>query len=173
MKINLSSNNPLHHATPALVIGCCEDALGDLFASCDAQLDGSLQRLVANREFSGKLNGTRLIDTQGKLPAERLLLVGLGKQAGLDDQRFCQAAGTAVQALRGARVASFASALQLAGGGARLLETVCEGLLLGSYSFDQYKTKDLAERFLFEGMTLLLPQELSAGDAAARVARQM
>ena len=109
MKIEISTANPLEHATPALVIGCFEDAQDDLFTACDAALDGCLGRLAASREFSGKVNTTRLLHTLGKLPAERLLLVGLGKRAELDDERLRQAAGNAVQALRSARVASFAA----------------------------------------------------------------
>ena len=40
MKIDLSHDNPLKHATPALVIGCFEDHRDELFTACDAALDG-------------------------------------------------------------------------------------------------------------------------------------
>ncbi|BCS54362.1 leucyl aminopeptidase [Geobacter sp. SVR] len=167
MKIDVISTSPLKYATPALVIGCFEDGSDELFTACDAALDGCLSRLAATREFSGKLNSTRLIHTLGRLPAERLLLVGLGKRDALNDERLRQAAGNAVQALRAARVANFASALPLAGADTAL-EAACEGALLGSYSFDEYKTKDRAERFLFEGMTLLLPEGI-AGEGRTRI----
>jgi len=171
MKIDLSSASPLKYATPALVIGCCEDAKGELFTTCDKALDGCLGRLTASSEFTGKANTTRLIHTLGKLPAERLLLVGLGKKTGLDNERLRQAAGNAVQALRAARVASFASALHLSGSGDTALEAVCEGSLLGSYSFDEYKTRDRDERFHFEGMTLLLPKGITVKEGRARIDR--
>ena len=171
MKINVITADPLKHSTPALVIGCWEDANDGLFTACDAALAGCLGRLAANREFSGKVNTTCLLHTLGKLPAERLLLVGLGKQAELDDERLRQAAGNAVQALRSARVASFATALHLAGKPETALEAVCEGTLLGSYSFEQYKTKDKDVRFSFEGMTLLLPRGGNKKEAGARVER--
>jgi len=171
MKIELSSENPLKFAVPALIIGCFEDGADKLFSSCDSLLDGCLQRLSASREFTGKVNTSRLIHTQGKLPAERLLLVGLGKKSELDDERLRQAAGNAVQALRSARVAEFASALQLASGGETALETVCEGAILGSYSFDAYKTRDRNERFCFTGMTLLLPNGVSVIAARRGVER--
>ena len=169
MKIDLSSVTPQEYPTAALVIGCCEDARDELFTMFDAALDGCLERLAANREFSGKVNTKRLIDTLGRLPAERLLLVGLGKKAEVDDERLRQGAGNAVQALRAARVASFASALHLAVANDNALEVVCEGTLLGSYSFDQYKTKNKDERFSFEAMTLLLAGGTDVGDAGARV----
>jgi len=171
MKIDLSSVSPLKFATPALLIGCWEDSSDELFTSCDAQLDGCLQRLAASREFTGKVNTSRLVHTQGKLPSERLLLVGLGKKSELDDQRLRQAAGNAVQALRSARVAQFASALQLVCDGESALEAVCEGAILGSYSFDEYKTRDRDERFSFTGMTLLLPSGISVAAARRGVAR--
>jgi len=170
MKIDLSSENPLNFATPALIIGCWEDGADELFNRCDALLDGCLQRLAASREFTGKVNTSRLIHTQGKLPAERLLLVGLGRKSELDDERLRQAAGNAVQTLRSARVALFASALPLAGGDTAL-EAVCEGGMLGSYCFDEYKTRERAERFSFAGMTLLLPVGISVSAASTRIER--
>jgi len=171
MNINLLIANPLKHATPALVIGCWEDAVNELFIACDSALDGCLQRLATSREFSGKVNTSRLIHTQGKLPAERLLLVGLGKKSDLGDERIRQAAGNAVQVLRGARVASFCMALHLVGMPETALESVCEGALLGSYSFEIYKTRDRDERFSFAGMTLLLPKGANRKEAGARVER--
>lgn len=171
MKIDVSSVNPLHCITPALVIGCCEDAADELFIACDSALDGCLQRLTANREFTGKANTTHLIHTQGKLPAERLLLIGLGKKTDLDTNRLRQAAGHAAQALRGARIASFATALHPGGCEDAGLEAVCEGILLGSYSFDEYKTRDRDELFSFTGMTLLLPDGFTSREAESRIER--
>ena len=171
MRIDLSSANPLEHATAALIIGCFEDASDDLFSACDAALDGCLGRLAASREFSGKTATSRLLHTLGRLPAERLLLVGLGKRAELDDERLRQAAGTAMQALRSARVACFSSALHLATTLPGALEAVTAGTLLGSYAFEQYKTKDQDQRFGFEGMTLLLPGGADTGEAGVRIGR--
>lgn len=159
MKIALSQENPLHLATAALVIGCFEDAESDLIRICDAALDGCLARLAANKEFTGKPGTSRLLHTLGKLPAEQLLLVGLGKRGELDQERLRKAAGSAVQALRSARIATFSSALHLASTLPDALEAVATATLLGSYSFEWYKTKDKEERFAFETATLLLPQD--------------
>jgi leucyl aminopeptidase len=169
MKIDVLSAAPLKHRSASLVIGCFEDVHDELFTGCDSALSGCLKRLAATREFDGKVNTTRLIHTLGKLPAERLLLVGLGKKGELDDERLRQAAGNAVLALRGARVASFATALHLSGNPQTALEAVCEGSLLGGYAFEQYKTKDKDQHFSFEGMTLLLPKGITKRDAVTRV----
>jgi leucyl aminopeptidase len=171
MNIHLLNVNPLKHPVPALVLGCFEDSRSELFSQCDKALEGCLGRLAADKEFSGKVNSTHMIRTLGKLPAERLLLVGLGKTKDLDNERLRQAAGYAVQALRVARVASYASVLHLSGEPEASIEAVCEGTLLGSYSFDQYKTRDRDERFSFEEMTLLLPKGAGNRDERVRVDR--
>jgi len=171
MKIEIRSETPLQHASAALVVGCFEDAQDELYAALDGALDGCLARLAASREFTGKANSSRLVYTLGKLPAERVLLVGLGKRAELSGERLRQAAGSAMQALRGARVARFSSALCQAPL-PDALEAVATGSLLGAYAFEWYKTKDKGERFEgFETMTLLLPGESDAEAARARVER--
>jgi leucyl aminopeptidase len=171
MRIEVISAAPLKHPAPALVIGCFEDNRDSLFKACDDALDGCLGRLTDSREFSGKADSTHTIHTLGRLPTERLLLVGLGKRKELDDGRLRQAAGNAVQALRRSRTASFATALHLAGTSETALEAVCEGTLLGSYSFELYKTKDRNERFGFESMTVLLPKGITRKTATTRVER--
>jgi len=168
MKIEARSGSQLEYQGPALVVGCCEDDRGQLFAACDTALDGCLARLWTDREFIGKANSTRLIHTLGKLPCERLLLVGLGKRAELDGERLRKAAGNAVAALRAARVASFAWALP-EGGPLNALEAVCEGTLLAGYSFDQYKTKNREELFAFESLTALLTPGVDPDGARSRI----
>jgi len=40
MKIELSSANPLHYSTPALVIGCFQDDENEIFTGCNSAVDG-------------------------------------------------------------------------------------------------------------------------------------
>jgi leucyl aminopeptidase len=171
LKIELTSLTTLKHISPALVIGCFEDSRDKLFTDCNAALDGCLDRLSVSREFRGMLNTTSLIHTLGKLPAERLLLVGLGKKADLNDERLRWAASNSVQVLRSARVASFTTALHLVGKTENAIEAVCEGALLGSYRFENYKTKDGGERFYFGEMTLIIPKGINKSEAKAKVER--
>ncbi|QWV98903.1 leucyl aminopeptidase [Geomonas nitrogeniifigens] len=167
MRIEISSAQPLEYATPALVIGCFEDEQDRLHQACDSALGGLLGRLAQSREFTGKKGSTRLLHTLGRLPAERLVLVGLGKKKDLSAERLRQGAGTAVAALRGARVASFGSALHLAAPLHDAIDNATIGMLLGSYSFEQYKTKEKEERFGFDTMTVLLsPDQEAAGRQA-------
>jgi leucyl aminopeptidase len=171
MKIKINSANPLNYATAALVVGCFEDVKDDLYTACNAALEGCLGRLADSKEFTGKANTSHMLHTLGKLPAERLLLVGLGKNKEVNNERLRQAAGTAVQVLRTARVASFSSALHLSTPLPEALESVTVGTLLGSYAFEQYKTKEKDERFSFDEMTLLLTKAGGKKDAVAKVDR--
>ncbi|MBJ6799375.1 leucyl aminopeptidase [Geomonas propionica] len=159
MNVEISSVHPLRHATSALVLGCFEDDKDQLYHDCDTALGGLLGRLAESREFTGKNGSARLLHTLGKLPAERLVLVGLGKKKDLSAERLRQGAGNAISALRGARVSSFSSALHLADARPDAVESTAVGMLLGSYRFEQYKTKDKDERFRFDTMTVLLPAE--------------
>ena len=159
MNIEISSAHPLRHATSALVLACFEDDKDQLYHDCDTALGGLLGRLAESREFTGKKGSAKVLHTLGKLPAERLVLVGLGKKKDMSAERLRQGAGNAVSALRGARVASFTSVLHMTVAAPDAVENATLGMLLGSYSFEQYKTKEKEERFGFDTMTVLLPPE--------------
>lgn len=158
MKISVLAEEIATHACPALVIGCEEDRFPEdaLVAELDRLLEGGLSRLRESREFTGKLNRVKLVHTLGRLPAERLLLVGLGKGEELTAERLRQAAGSAVKAARAAGVGRLSSVLHRAGEAltGSVVATV-EGALLGGYSFDQYKTAPAEETAIGE-MTLLV-----------------
>ncbi|GFO54422.1 putative cytosol aminopeptidase [Geomonas sp. Red276] len=169
MRIDVTTSSPLDFATAALVVGCFEDSPDELHSSLDQALGGVLTRLTATREFTGKPGSTHLIHTLGKIAPERVLLAGLGKKGDLDDRRVRNAAGDAVQALRRARIPSFALALHLAASHETGLQVACEGALLGSYSFDEFKTKDREDRFRFDTMTVLVNRnEEAAWEVAHR-----
>lgn len=142
MKITVHVADPLGFATPALVVGVFEDD-GDnsLMARLDRSLHGALAALRKEKEFTGKPNKTLILKTLGKLPAERLALVGLGKRKELTTERLRQAAGAVSGALRSAAVSSCSTILHQQGGGGPLaVRAVAEGVTLGAYSFDLYRS---------------------------------
>jgi len=135
-------DDPLKHVCRVLVVGCYVDGFrGRFFGDLDEALGGGLSSIYELREFTGELNKVKLLNTFGKLPAERLLLVGLGNNEELNSDRLRQAAGAAATALRPVGVRKLSSILHLArDGGAETLSATVEGFALGSYSFDEYKT---------------------------------
>lgn len=160
MQFRVTSEDPLSHVCQALVVGCCEDALSDpFFAALDRSVEGCLGRLFAQREFTGKPNRTHLVHTLGKIPAERIVLVGLGRKRELTGERIRQAAGAAVQALRSSRLQSFSTLLHLAGdGGAGFLRATVEGAALGGYTFSLYKSGSDDGDAPGEGVLLFPPE---------------
>ncbi len=159
MKFTITVEDPVSHSCQALLIGCFEDDNSDpLFMLLDQALGGCLGLLFKERDFSGKANKTRIMHTLGKIPAERLVLVGLGKKRELTDERIRQGAGAAIQAMRGTGRKSCTTLLHLTGGGGDgFLRAAVEGAALGSYSFSQYKTKSDDNDGLEEARVLYPP----------------
>ena len=63
-----------------LLLSQGETRLKQEAASVDTLVGGHLQALLEQREFEGKPNETLLVHTQGKAPASRVLLVGVGTE---------------------------------------------------------------------------------------------
>ncbi len=157
MEFRIATEKPLEHSTRVMLIGCFEDNGADpLFVELDRAMGGYLSALFMQHEFTGKPNKSRLVHTLGKLPAERILLIGLGKKQELTGERIRQGAGAAMQALRGLGLKNCSTLLHLAGGGDGFLQSVVEGTALGGYIFSQYKTKNENNDGM-EEVTLLFP----------------
>jgi len=143
MKFQITGADPLKHPCKALILGCFEDDVTDpLFTRINKAMGGYLETLCRQEEFSGKPNKTRVIHTLGKIPAERLVMVGMGKKRDLSQDRIRQGAGSAMQALRGTGLKGCATLLHRLGEGDNgILKAAVEGAALGGYSFSRYKTK--------------------------------
>ena len=142
MRIVTAVAAPLEHRCQVLVLGFFAD--GDqipLHSRLDKALGGGALVSLHKEGFSGKPNTTRMIHTLGKLLAERILVVGLGKRDELTAERLRQGAGTAVQALASYGLTGFSTVLHLAGNGDLAdVKAVTEGFHLAGYSFTQYKS---------------------------------
>ncbi len=148
----------------ALVLTHCEgEALAKQDAAMlDRALGGALSKLVQSKEFEGKSNEVLLYHTQGKVPAQRLVLVGLGKKKEVTLETIRQAMGSAAKRVRQAKVGSFAVALPtVTPGGKSSLEVaqaMVEGAILGNYQFTVYRSEAASAQDV-EGMTILIPQK--------------
>ncbi len=159
MKFLACSEVALGHACPLLILFCYEGtaaapvpAFAESLTGFDQALDGAISSLYQHREFSGARNTTRLIHTLGRLPAERLLLVGMGKTREHDPEQYRQAAGSAAQSLRSL---SLATCSLLLPDGESILRAVAEGFFLGGYSFDQYRSAPEDKNVLVQAVMLV------------------
>jgi leucyl aminopeptidase len=134
-------------AAEVLVLMHCEgEALAKQGAApLDRALGGSLSKLVQSKEFEGKANEVLLYHTQDKVPAKRLVLVGLGKKNEVTLETIRQAMGSAAKRVRQAKVGSFAVVLPTVKPNRmswiEVTQAMVEGAILGSYQFTVYRSE--------------------------------
>jgi len=114
-------------------------------AAVDETLGGAISQLVSQGEIKGKLNEVTIIHSLGKLPATRVVVVGLGKQQEMSRDRVRGAVAETCRLLRQKGVDSIATIAQGAGIAGITVEgaaqAITEGALLGVYSFRRHLTK--------------------------------
>jgi leucyl aminopeptidase len=141
MKLSLETRKPGEVSADVLIVGRYADParLAPALQELDRRLEGRLARVLALEKFEGKAGQIAHFYTDGRLRAERVLVVGLGprKLAGPEPLRR----GTAA-ALRRARDLGAATAAALMppdGAPARArAQAVVEGAILGTYRFAKY-----------------------------------
>lgn len=117
---------------------------GGATGAVDRALNGLISKLSRAKEISGKLNTATLIHTQGRIPAEHVLVVGLGKSSefGLDEVR--SASAKAIDAAKRIKAKKVVTIIHGAGiGGLSPFEScraVAESSLITDYRFKGYKT---------------------------------
>jgi leucyl aminopeptidase len=165
MEIRIIEADCTEFETPLLVVKVLEgeDELIGPVAKVDEHLDGQISRVIARGDFKGKEGQTLLLyPAPGSFPAERVLVIGVGKKDALDLERLRRAAGTAAKQAKKLGVARFASILHHAElvsdriSPRDAAQAVVEGVVLGAYAFDELKSKDAASA----------PDEVELGELA-------
>jgi leucyl aminopeptidase len=114
-------------------------------ASVDKVLGGVISSLIHRGEIKGKLNEITLIHCLGKLPAEKVAVVGLGKKTELTLERVRGAVAEAARWLRAKGVDDIATVVlgtevnEIAATDA--VQAITEGVYLGLYAFRKHLTK--------------------------------
>ncbi len=109
-------------------------------ADLDRALGGGLSRTIAKEEFKGKRDQSLAVATLGRLPATKLVVLGLGdaKDWGSADARAF--AARAARAANGEKAKSLV--LGVPKGVGNYYRALAEGLELGAYRFTKYLTGD-------------------------------
>ena len=152
-----------------------DSAMQEEASIVDRALHGWLRGLLKSGEFEGKQNQTVLFHTQGKIPAKRVLLVGLGKKKDLRTDTVRQAMGTAVKRVSQTGARSFVTPIPgLAVPSASPLEVaqaMVEGSLLGAYRFSVYRSEASSKPKDLAGITMLAPSNGKVSDLEEGVRR--
>lgn len=106
MKVLLQDTKKIE--TEALIVGFYEDVrpLKGAAGELDWLLCGVLSSLILTNKVRGSLGDVALVTSQGKLPVQKIFLVGLGRRAGLSPSMLRTAAKIAAVSALGAGVRS-------------------------------------------------------------------
>ncbi len=146
MDLEVVTGNISGVTADAIVVGLLEgsDKLDGETGTVDAALDGAIGQLIAQGETKGKLGENTLVHTLGKLPAARVVVAGLGKEADLTEDKVRGIVAGTCRLLRGKgarNIATVPLGAGLAGiGAAAAAQAVAEGALLGLYRFRRHKS---------------------------------
>jgi leucyl aminopeptidase len=110
----------------------------------DQEWKGFLSKLVERGDYRGELFQCKLLYTHGALPAERILLTGLGRKEEFDLERWRGASSKAGQLVRESGIGQIVFPVKAFEGYSEetLTESFITGLLLGVYQFSEFKTLD-------------------------------
>ncbi len=117
---------------------------GGATGAVNLALDGWLADQITEQQFKGKLNSILDVPTFGNIPAKRVLVVGLGKRETFGTEQIRQSTASAIKRAKELKARTVATLLHGAGiAGLPTVEcaqAVTEGVLLGGYAFDKYKS---------------------------------
>ncbi len=173
MKIKILTGDITRVEAGAVVLGLFEEdkkPQGDL-ARADKALAGAVSRLIKSGQISGKRGRMTALSSLGKLPAEWVIVAGLGKKKELSPDAIRGLAAEAGRLLAKKAVKKVAVGLLGAAeagiDAAAAAQAITEGVLLGTYTFRQHKTKKEDNTEIKE-LLILAADNLPALKKAAR-----
>jgi leucyl aminopeptidase len=172
MNVTVSGEPLASVAADAIVVGVYADdkKLREPAAKVNAAGGGALREVLEAERFQGKAGHVTHLHANGRLPARRVVVVGLGKRAETTGEVLRRAAAVGLRRARdlGAR----AVAIEVLGDrlpARRRAQAVVEGAILGTYTFDRYK-REKSDKHV-QTLQLLEPdgrQRREAADGARR-----
>lgn len=149
MEIKISAGDIIRERAGAVILPVFAEApvLEGELAVVDRMVGGAISQMVEEREVKGRPNEVTLIHSLGRLPAEHIVLVGLGKAEELTLDKIRSAVAVACRYLRQRWVTSVAVP-PLGAGVADITaessaQAITEGTLLGTYSFRHHMTREV------------------------------
>ena len=146
MEIRVLQGDVTKVETEALCLGIFQGIKepGGAAGAVDRALNGAISHLLHSGEFRGRKGETLLFPTLGRLPARRVLLVGLGQRENVSAEAVREATAAAVNAA--SHLAELSTVVHGAGVGGlspqEAAQALVEGALLGLYRFRKYRRED-------------------------------
>ncbi|HWD34545.1 MAG TPA: leucyl aminopeptidase, partial [Casimicrobiaceae bacterium] len=174
MEFTIKSGSPEKQRSACVVVGVFDNRKLSLSAELiDRASNGYISEIIRRGDMEGKLGSTLLLHSVRGTLADRVLLVGLGKERDFRDKEFRQAIRAAVKLLN--ETGSYEAVLYLTEEKVKRREVAwrVEHAVIVSmdavYRFEQMKSEPTEVRRPLRKLTLSVPQrsDLSAGEAAA------
>jgi leucyl aminopeptidase len=143
LKLQVVAADPLETKADLLAVGVAEGdpAKASGLAPLHRAFGGGLAELFAREEFRGKRDQRLTVPTLGRLPADKIVFLGLGRADAMRDADVRLFGAAAGRAALGNKAASLALVVP-EGLAPERLRFLAEGVLLGSYQFTKYFTGD-------------------------------
>jgi leucyl aminopeptidase len=147
MKIKLESASVVECKCDVLIVNEFEGVKhpGGATGAVDKALGGEISKLLSSGAINGKLGSTYPIQTYGKIKADEVICVGLGKSGDFDLDKVRIVSDAAIKAAKKCRAKKVATIIHGAGIGGldpkQAVQAVVEGSLLGEYKFKGFKTE--------------------------------
>lgn len=145
MEIKVLNAELKEQACDVLVVGFWEktETLAGIAASIDEALGELITNFVLKKDkFEGKFNTTYLLQTYGKIPANKVLIVGLGEKEKFTPNKLRELSAKIIKKVSSIKAKKVCIDLgELEFDAFISGQVVAEGVLIGEYSFDKYKSK--------------------------------
>ena len=147
IKVSVRKASPEKVKTDMLCVGVFsgEKQLDKANKILDRKIGGKVERLIKLGDFKGEEESCSVLYTDGKLPAERLMLVGLGEKKKATPDTLRKACSLAAGRAVTMKIKKLSLAVHKAFNGKiepDVMGRVCtEGAFFGSFRYDEYITK--------------------------------
>lgn len=145
MKVHVVQGSIEENTADSLIVNLFEGVTTPAGATgaVDKALGGAISELIAQGDLTGKAGEVAVLYPRGAIPAKRVLVVGLGKQEGLNLEGVRRAAAAAIKKAQDLKAKAVATIVHGAGIGGldvtAAAQATVEGSLLALYQFDAQK----------------------------------
>ncbi len=161
MKIVVKTERIEDIKTDAIAIGLFEKQGIERYKGLDKAADGLISNLIKRNEFTGKADELLFLVAPAGLKAKRMLLLGLGVKEKFTIDKLRQTSAKAGQEMRNRGIKNFTmnipspTPLPQGEGAKKVGQAIAEGLLLGMYQFNEYKTEKKNNKKVDEAVIVL------------------
>lgn len=147
MEFSIKNGTAAKELSDCVIVGVYEaQKLSNSAQIIDAASAGLIANIVKRGDMDGKLEATLMLHNVSGIASERVLLVGLGKEADFTEKQFCKAVRASMKALANggaSKATTFLAELAVMKLSAkRKVSLMAETVLDATYKFDAIKKKD-------------------------------